>query len=94
MRSRVTKIGLPKSYQIDKETKFEGGWIKLVAKSCIQRQSFTKYLRLNLVFMRKRVLRESLIFVFQVFFASINKTFILTGILTTRLLFYAVLRLP
>ena len=40
---RVTKIV--------KEIKFEGVWGELEAKNWCQRQSFTKYLRLTLVFM-------------------------------------------
>ena len=46
----VTKIG--------KEIKFEGVWGDLEAKKCFQRQSFTKYLRLTLVFMWISALRE------------------------------------
>ena len=44
-----------------------------------QLQSFTKYLRLTLVFMRISVLRETFNFCFSSFFASINKIFILAG---------------
>ena len=40
---RVTKIV--------KEIKFEGVWGDLESKKCFQRQSFTKYLRVTLVFM-------------------------------------------
>ena len=40
---RVTKIV--------KEVKFEGTWDKLESKKGFQRQSFTRYLRLTLVFM-------------------------------------------
>ena len=39
---RVTKIV--------KEIRFVGVWGELEAKKCFQRQSFTKYLRLTLVF--------------------------------------------
>ena len=52
-------------------------------------QSFTEYLRLTLVFMYSS-LREKLISVFQEFFASITKIFILAGGLGTRLSFYGV----
>ena len=38
--------------EIDKEIKFEGVWTELEAKNCSQKQSFTKYLRLILVFMQ------------------------------------------
>ena len=55
-------------------------------------QSLTKYLRLTLVFMWNSALRESLLSVFQEFFASINKIFILVGGLGARLSFYRVLR--
>ena len=34
-----------------KEIKFQGVWDEIEAKKCFQRQSLTKYLRLNLVFM-------------------------------------------
>ena len=40
-------------------------------------QSFAKYLRLTLAFIGNSALRESLLSVFQKFFASINKSFIL-----------------
>ena len=57
---RITKIV--------KEIKFEGIWAKLKAKNCFHRQSFTKYLRLTLVFMQNSRLRqETLIFVFEEF---------------------------
>ena len=36
--------------KIIKESKFEGVWGELEAKNCFQRQSFTKYLKLTLVF--------------------------------------------
>ena len=36
--------------RIVEEVKFEGIWGQLEAKNCFQRQSFTKYLRLTLVF--------------------------------------------
>ena len=50
-------------------------------------QSFTKYFRLTLVFLRNSALREKFNFYF---FDSINKIFILAGRLGTRLLFYGV----
>ena len=40
-----------KVIKIVKEIKFEGFWGELGAKNCFQRQPFTKYLRLTLVFM-------------------------------------------
>ena len=51
-------------------------------------QSFTKYLRLTLVFMRNSALREKVNFCFSRVFASVNKMFILAGRLGTTLLFY------
>ena len=65
-----------------KEVMFEGVWGKLEAKKCFQCQSFTKYLRLTLVFMWNSALQE--------FFASINNVFILAGRLGTRLSYYEV----
>ena len=53
-------------------------------------QSFTKYLRLILVFMWNNAQREKFNFFFQEFFASFDKTFILAGGLGTRLSFYEV----
>ena len=53
-------------------------------------QSFTGYLRLTLVFLWNSVLRKGLIFVFQEFFANINKIFNLEGRQGTRLLFHGV----
>ena len=43
---------------IDKEIKFEGGLGQVRSKNSFRRQSFTKYLRLTLVFMLDSVLRE------------------------------------
>ena len=54
-----------------------------------KQQSFTKYLRLTLVFEIAHY-GKSLISVFQGFFANINKTFIFTRRLDTRLSFYEV----
>ena len=51
-------------------------------------QLFTWCLRLSLVFVWNNTQRKSLISVFQEFFASINKMFILVGGLGTRLSFY------
>ena len=79
--------------KIVKEIRFKGVWVKLEVKNYFQRQSFTKYLRLTLVFMQIVLYRKILIFVFQEFFAIINKICILAGRLSTRLLFYEVLRL-
>ena len=46
---RVTKIV--------KEIKFEWMWVKLEAKTNFRRQTFTKYLRLPLVFLGNSALR-------------------------------------
>ena len=82
---RVTKI---------EEIKFEGVWVELEAKHCFQRQSFTEYLKLTLVFIRNSVLREKFHFCFSRVFVSISvQIFILAGRLGTGLLFYGVLRL-
>ena len=54
---RVTKIV--------KEIKFQSVWGELKAKNCFQKQSFTKYLRLTLVFMWNRALREKFDFCFS-----------------------------
>ena len=51
-------------------------------------QSFTKYLRLTIVLCEIAHYGKSLISVFQEFFASINKSFILSGTLNTKLSFY------
>ena len=53
-------------------------------------QSFTKYLRLTLVFMWNSWLREKFNFCAARVFASINKIFILSGRLASRLSFYEV----
>ena len=57
-------------------------------------QSFTKYLRLTLVFMWNTALREKFNFCFQEFFVSIIfvsiKFFIFPGRLCTRLSFYEI----
>ena len=37
-----------------KEGKFEVGWDRLKAKECFENQSFTKYLRLTIVFNVKK----------------------------------------
>ena len=66
---RVTKI--------IKENQFEGAWCELDLKKGFQRQSFTKYLRLTLVFMQNSALREKFNFYVSVVFLSINKIFIL-----------------
>ena len=68
--------------KIVKEIKFEEVWGELETKKNIQRQSFTKYLRLTLVSISNSALRTK--------FASINKIFILAGRLYTRLSFYEV----
>ena len=51
---RVTKIV--------KKIKFEGVWSELESKRGFKRQSFTKYLRLTLVFIGISALREKLDF--------------------------------
>ena len=56
----------------------------------VQRQQLTIYWRLTLDFMRNSAQRKSLIYVFQEFSASVNKTFIFAGTLSTRLSFYEV----
>ena len=45
--------------KIVKEIKFEGIWGELAVKKCFQRQSFTKYLRLTIVFMWNSALRKN-----------------------------------
>ena len=79
---RVTKLV--------KEIKFEEFWGELDSKKVFQSQSFTKYVRLNLVFMWNSALWEKINFCFSEFFASIKKILILTGRLDTRLSFYEV----
>ena len=79
---RVTKIV--------KEIKFEEVWGKLKSKKGFQIQSFTKYLRLTLVFLEIVHYGKSLTSVFQECFDSINGIFILKWRLSTRLLFYEV----
>ena len=54
---RVTKIV--------KEIKVERVWGELEAKNCFQKQPFTKYSRLTLVFMGKSALREKFSFCFS-----------------------------
>ena len=82
---RVTKIV--------KEIKFEWVWGELEAKNCFQIQALTKYLRLTRVFMGHSTLRETFNFCFPRVFLSINKIFILTATLSSRLFFYEILRL-
>ena len=76
---RVTKLV--------KEIKFEEFWGELDSKKVLQSQSFTKYVRLNLVLMWNSAPREKINFCFSEFFASIKKFLILTGRLDTRLSF-------
>ena len=64
----------------------QSSW-KICQRFTLNLQQFTKYLRLNLVFMWNGVQRKSLISDFQEFSASINKTFILAGRLGTKLSF-------
>ena len=75
---------------IFKEIKLEEVSSKLKSEKSFQRQSFTKYLRLTLVFMWNREQWKSLISIFEEFFTSFNKIFILAGRLHTRLSFYEV----
>ena len=76
--------------KIVKEVKFEGVCGEFESKKGFQRQSFTKYSRLTLVFLWNSALSEKLNFYFSKGFASINKIFILGGRLGTRLSFYEV----
>ena len=56
------------------EIKFEGVLGKLEAKTCFQKQSFTKYLRQTLVILCEITKYEKVFFsIFQQVFASINK---------------------
>ena len=50
--------------KIVKEIKFEEVWGELESKTSFQRQSFTKYLRLALVFMSNSTLRDRFDFCF------------------------------
>ena len=50
--------------KIFKEIKFEGVWSEFEAENCFSRQSFTKYLRLALVFMGNSTLPEKFNFCF------------------------------
>ena len=68
-----------KVVKIAKGIKFEGVWGKLEAKKCFQRKSFTKCLRLTLVFVRKVHYGKNLISVFQGFLPSIDKISIFAG---------------
>ena len=79
-----------KATEIVKEIMFDGVWVELEAKKCFQRQPFIKYLRLSLVSMLNGAPWGSLISVFQEFFDSTDKIFILTGRLGTRVSFYEV----
>ena len=54
--------------KIVKNFKFENVWGQLEAKNCFQRQAFTKYLKVTLVFMRNSALREKFNFCFSRFF--------------------------
>ena len=64
----------PLRTKTDKEIKFEGGWTELEARKCFQGQSFTKYLKLTLVFMQNSVLQKKFIIsVFEVFFPLLTK---------------------
>ena len=65
----------PKSYQIYFFLKFVETWGKLEAKICFQRQSWAKYLRKVLVFMRNRALRQKFTFLFFRKFLLVLKYF-------------------
>ena len=67
----------PSVSKIVKEIKFEGALGKLQSRKRFQRQSVTKYLRLSIVFIRKKALRERFNCYFLGRFASTNKIFIL-----------------
>ena len=76
---------VPRVKKTVKKIKLEGAWGELEARSCFQRQSFTKYLRQPLIFMFS-------ISVFQGIFTSTDKIFILVGRLSSTQYFYEVLR--
>ena len=83
---RVTKCIKKKK---KKRIKFEGVCYALKSKKSLQRQSVTKYLRLQ-VSCEIEYYEKSLSAIFLNFFASINKSFILAGIMRTRISFYEV----
>ena len=62
--------------KIIKQIKFEGGWGILKARNSFQIQSWTRYLRLTLVFMCSWRYGKSSISIFQVF-AGTEKILIL-----------------
>ena len=66
-----------------------GVWDELQAQKCFQRISFTKYLRLTLVFRGNSALWGKFNFFFSSIFAAINKIFIWPGRLGTRLFYEA-----
>ena len=59
--------------EILKEIRLEGVRGELESKKSFQRQSFTRYLRLTLVFVADSALREKFYICFQELFACINK---------------------
>ena len=69
---------------IVKEIPFGGIWGELFSKVAFQRQSVTKYLRLTRALPETAHCEESLICIFQQFFARIEKVLISTGTLHTR----------
>ena len=69
---------------IVKEIPFGGIWGELFSKVAFQRQSVTKYLRLTRALPETAHCGKSLICIFQQFFARIDKIFISTGRLYTR----------
>ena len=62
-----------------KGIKFEEVWSELESKKYLQWQKPTKYSSLTGLFMWNRIHGNSLISVFQKYFASINRTFTLEG---------------
>ena len=62
--------------------------VNLESEINFQRQSFTKYFRFTLVFMRNIAPGESLICIFQEFLDTINEKIIFAGRLGTLLSFY------
>ena len=71
---------------IIREIKFEGGWGRLEAKDCFQRQPYKKYLRQTLAFCELSHYGKGSISIFEEFSATTDKIFILGGRLGTRLL--------
>ena len=66
---------------LSEKMNFGDAWGKLSAENCVERQSRTEYMRKTLVLMWNNALRES----FDLFSASIAKSFDWGGILDTNL---------